>query len=534
MNDHSQHELDDELLSAYLDDELSTEERALVETRLATDPAARQTLEQLRSVSQSLRDLPTETLGHDLRESILLRATASRSVPVPSPQPPTPIPHLTIGRTRRGWVWASLAIAAAILIMVFQPGREQNGNLPNVAMDASKDESVALNRRLSEKNLEELAADNAASPPAGMPQSTVPALSSIEPSAPTPQNVAQGRAASPRAESLDRSTTDGRPNADTFATQAPAEMSELKSAAPAPAAPQSPSNTAHDGASQQLVVHVLTNRAAFESKAFDTLLRDNGVNFETSTRSFDASDTVAAREPASAAAGRLEPQIASPPADVADATAEGEADADDDDVEVVLVDAPSSTIFSCMDALNKDSANYLGVAVEDPSDSEEPAAVDSPQTKKITSDMTKFNRGSIPQQQDKSLHERFYYFQSGDGNELRFGGEQRVGGGYGGALGEYGGGQKEEARSLGTKTATDLARARRLQPQKLADRVHQGQSSSGPAAGFEPTIDATSQHEKVIKLKTPSQTNPERMQVLFVLRPDDTPPPSLKAKNQPE
>ena len=58
MNDNRQYELDDELLSAYLDDELSADERALVEARLATDPAAQQSLEQLRSVSQSVRSLP--------------------------------------------------------------------------------------------------------------------------------------------------------------------------------------------------------------------------------------------------------------------------------------------------------------------------------------------------------------------------------------------------------------------------------------------------------------------------------------------
>ncbi len=33
-------------------------------------------------------------------------------------------PKLTIGRSRRGWFWASLAIAAALLVMAFQPVRD--------------------------------------------------------------------------------------------------------------------------------------------------------------------------------------------------------------------------------------------------------------------------------------------------------------------------------------------------------------------------------------------------------------------------
>src|SRR6185436_8839543 len=70
----SNYELDDELLSAYLDGELSADERAAVEARLATDPAAQQLLHELRSVSQSVQALPTETLGRDLSQEIIRRA----------------------------------------------------------------------------------------------------------------------------------------------------------------------------------------------------------------------------------------------------------------------------------------------------------------------------------------------------------------------------------------------------------------------------------------------------------------------------
>ena len=67
-------EFDDEQLSAYLDDELAPDERVRVEARLSADPAARQLLDELRTVSQAMKSLPHAALGDDLRESVLRRA----------------------------------------------------------------------------------------------------------------------------------------------------------------------------------------------------------------------------------------------------------------------------------------------------------------------------------------------------------------------------------------------------------------------------------------------------------------------------
>ena len=114
--------------SAYLDDELPADQRAAVEVRLAADPAARQLLEQLRLVSQSVQDLPEESLGLDLRAAVLQQAEPAkrraRTSANPSSETPgsstngapslldgDPIPRITIGRSRRSWVWASLAVS---------------------------------------------------------------------------------------------------------------------------------------------------------------------------------------------------------------------------------------------------------------------------------------------------------------------------------------------------------------------------------------------------------------------------------------
>ena len=95
---------DDELLSAYLDGELTDAERATVEAELERNPEARRLLEQLRDVSRELHDLPRQSLPAPWRESLAELARA---------------PSISIGRTRRGWIWASLAVAAALMIMAF-------------------------------------------------------------------------------------------------------------------------------------------------------------------------------------------------------------------------------------------------------------------------------------------------------------------------------------------------------------------------------------------------------------------------------
>ena len=60
-----------ELLSAYLDDELTAVEQAEVERLLAADPAARQTLDELRALSATLQALPRQKLGEDLSPQVL-------------------------------------------------------------------------------------------------------------------------------------------------------------------------------------------------------------------------------------------------------------------------------------------------------------------------------------------------------------------------------------------------------------------------------------------------------------------------------
>src|SRR5262245_16589904 len=143
----NQFELDDELLSAYIDDELAPADRAAVDARLAADSAARQLLHELRLVAQSIHALPTAVVARDLSETIIRRAleikpqaSAVRGSPDPalpadrrSPSISDALAKIPAFRTRRSWIWASLALAAGLLIIVLQPGHESNKELPAVA-----------------------------------------------------------------------------------------------------------------------------------------------------------------------------------------------------------------------------------------------------------------------------------------------------------------------------------------------------------------------------------------------------------------
>ena len=66
MNDVPLHEL----LSAYLDGELTAAQRAEVEQLLATDPQARQWLDELRALSRTLQALPRYKLDEDLCQRV--------------------------------------------------------------------------------------------------------------------------------------------------------------------------------------------------------------------------------------------------------------------------------------------------------------------------------------------------------------------------------------------------------------------------------------------------------------------------------
>jgi hypothetical protein len=177
MNNESQNEL----LSAYLDGELTADERAQVERLLATNPGARQLLEELRALSAALKSLPRQTLGEDLSDSVLRiaeRRTLSKSPDkmgtgaVPEPVPivsPVPVYSEPLSKTifrrlknPRIWIWQIVIVAVAILLLVYNPNQNLN---KNAAMPGNAERSIAMASKPGDKEASSEPTSIRAAPP---------------------------------------------------------------------------------------------------------------------------------------------------------------------------------------------------------------------------------------------------------------------------------------------------------------------------------------------------------------------------------
>jgi len=120
-DNHRSDNFDDELLSAYVDGELTSEQLALVEQRLAADPHAAQLVEELRAMSRELQALPAEVVGEDLRATIAQRA--ERAMLLGAEEQIAVVSRKT--DSQRRLVWATFALAASLLLVAYLPSLQQ-------------------------------------------------------------------------------------------------------------------------------------------------------------------------------------------------------------------------------------------------------------------------------------------------------------------------------------------------------------------------------------------------------------------------
>lgn len=125
-------EVSHELISALLDGELSGDEQARVERRIADDRQWRQTYEELQVLRRRLQSLPQSHLESDFSNRVLRRAEREMLSMSPADAPVAASGDSTVGRPPeiardrgviRGLVWAAAAIAAAVILTMFFPGQ---------------------------------------------------------------------------------------------------------------------------------------------------------------------------------------------------------------------------------------------------------------------------------------------------------------------------------------------------------------------------------------------------------------------------
>jgi len=164
----------EELISYYLDDELPSDERLRVERLLAQRDDLRQLHDELLAVRTSLRALPPQRLEADFSQQVLRRAEREMLV-ADAENPPEPSPDRSSAdrryvprpfRSPRSWLWAGVAIAAAVLVSVFAP-REPEEQGPVVArQDPPQNQRGSTTQEATEGPVEEMFADQSAAGPA--------------------------------------------------------------------------------------------------------------------------------------------------------------------------------------------------------------------------------------------------------------------------------------------------------------------------------------------------------------------------------
>ena len=152
-NSHT-NDFDDELLSAYVDGELTGEELAQVERRLADDPQSRQLVEELRALSTEVQSLPRQTVGEDLRATVMQRAERAMLLGTEEQQATLPSETSFSGR----WKWAVMALAATLLMSLYLPNAQQEEKPLASAKPVPKEDSTE-GAELQLEAVEEEAAD---------------------------------------------------------------------------------------------------------------------------------------------------------------------------------------------------------------------------------------------------------------------------------------------------------------------------------------------------------------------------------------
>ncbi|MEN6457896.1 MAG: zf-HC2 domain-containing protein [Thermoguttaceae bacterium] len=246
----------DELLSAYLDGELTAAERARVERLLATDPAARQTLDDLRAVSAAMQSLPREKVGEDLTQPVLQAAERRMLAEGRPDEPAVPLARELFQRflSRRTLAWLSVTAVMVIAISIY----DRQTRLQRVMPGGDRPDAARLLARSPAQDEPPALESGAASPSAARPM----------PGSPEPQAAKPSKA---RFSVMDRDATEMKPAEENgpdrrLAKQAPlAEKVESK---------HKESNNAVS-APTLLVVRCDIASTALQDKSFDKLLDAN-------------------------------------------------------------------------------------------------------------------------------------------------------------------------------------------------------------------------------------------------------------------
>jgi hypothetical protein len=161
------HQIPEELISAYLDGELTSDEQLLVEEALRDDPQSQQLLEDLQSLHDRLQAIPRSEPSRDYTEQILRRAERAILTGTTEPGPSVssdessaaPTVTLPTGKDSPGnWkhvIWASTALAATLLLaLLFRPDKPISNQLTDATQPQADQSAPAEHPKLTSADVD--------------------------------------------------------------------------------------------------------------------------------------------------------------------------------------------------------------------------------------------------------------------------------------------------------------------------------------------------------------------------------------------
>ena len=147
---------DDELLSAYIDGELTGEQLVMVEKRLANNRQSQQLVDELNALSASLQAMPRLGVDNDLqaemnfRAEVLQRAERAMLLGGDDQRATLPQGQLQDSASTRRWIWAAAAIAAALLLSVYMPNTQQEKDIRVASIKPVPKQQPSVNAPINE------------------------------------------------------------------------------------------------------------------------------------------------------------------------------------------------------------------------------------------------------------------------------------------------------------------------------------------------------------------------------------------------
>jgi hypothetical protein len=285
----------EELISAYLDGELSPEERARVESWLAESPELRQLHDDLLALRAGMQALPRHKLERDLSSSVVRRAASAMSR---STGGDSSIAKVVPG-SRNLWergsnvrrlLWPALAVAAALVILIYdanqRPDEQQVAQAPSDAsseLEPQSGDSFADGASIgAAPEVPATALDRQEAPTAGMPiAGTEQARSRPEANAPAPPAV---RPTSRDFAQRAPQSAANRSGAEAFSRGGAATMQKVAPPAAERRVKSSLGDSqlaAGDKADAQPIVMYAVSEAYLQGKEFEKLLDANKIVWES-------------------------------------------------------------------------------------------------------------------------------------------------------------------------------------------------------------------------------------------------------------